>query len=160
MRSTEKLRLTIALTGAVLWFAYPFIFVGGQQAIFLYHCRMLPVLNGRDPCFTVGLELVIPMVFALTLLLSVPFLKLAVVLFAPDPDQRRFSWPLAPRSTRQDRHPIPMVFCALGLVWLFWNAKIYPIALYQYWLYWIAWLIWFGAGAFFSWPPKNTITAN
>jgi len=100
------------------------------------------------------------MVFALTLLLSVPFLKLSASLFAPDPDQRRLSWPLAPQSTREDQHPIPVIFCVAGLAWVFWNAKIYPIALYQYWLYWIAWAFWFGAGALFSWPPKNINTAG
>ena len=160
MRSDETLRLILAAAGAALWFAYPFIFVRGHHAIFLYHCRALPLVNGRDPCLSVGLELIVPMVFALTLLLSVPFLKLAAFLFAPDPDQRCLAWPLAPRSTREDRHPIPMIFCVVGLAWLFWNAKIYPIALYQYWLYWIAWAIWFGAGAVFSRPPKITSTAS
>ena len=156
MRPAEMVRISFALAGLALWVGFPFVFWNGGIAVFQYRCHRMPIIEGRDPCFTDYLPFLEITAFAMAILLFYPFLKLAMALFAPDPPHRSRLWIGAPRSARADRRPVTLLFCALGFVWLLLNARSYPWALHAYWCYWGAWVAWVCAGVVFSLAPTRT----
>src|SRR4029078_4158589 len=117
MRSVAA-RLSLALAGMALWFAYPFVFWNGGIAVHQYRCSREPWVNGRDPCFSDYMPVLELAAFVLTLLLAYPFARFAFSLFAPPPSERGRGWWLAASSAGSEDYAALQLWGALGICWV------------------------------------------
>lgn len=154
---SERQRFWMAVVGAPLWIAYPFIFWFGAGAKWQVRCGGRTFAGAFDDCFNDYIPVLEVMAFPVMLLLTYPFLRFAFTLYAPPVEWRkRAGWWLARNGGGADYYPSLHLFVVLAVLWAAVHLVSYPLAWVTapFILYWIMWILWLGMGSWASWPAR------